>query len=227
MSCCGTFAALCNCIIGRLDPRTCACGLGDTWKSLCSGWQASAWGRLEKCWDSSSFLLSAGRLFFLSSWGMQGWNIERHDQGKTSRNCHRRPYFCFCSGHLHKSFSTDFCTLFWNGLHICCDFPACAAVNTRAFMHADACKHRYPHAAIDPSTLFLSAIVWSHNPAAPSVAIVTDNINLNSPASLAPSSASFSCLPLLYLASLSFIPVAPLPFCHFPIQSHKRRKIQG
>lgn len=93
-------------------------------------------------------------------------------------------------------------------------------------MHADAYTPTRislrTYIAIHPSALLLSAIVLSHNPADPlwqSSQSLRDNINSNSPLS-----SPFICflfLPALS-ASLSFIPVAPFPFCHYPTQRPKK-----
>lgn len=205
---------------------------GRVWKpalSLADFWLRCAGEMLRQQLLST---VSCYSQFFLSSQGMQGWNTQRRERGKNSQKMTLKALFLcqiLLRTHTINTFFCWFCALYFERASVfVLDFPAFAVTKSRAFMHVDSCTHKYPYAAFHPSALLFSAIVWSHNPAAPSVAIITDNINLNSPSSLAPLSASFSCPPLLYLASLSFIPVAPLPFCHYPTQSHKkRRKIQG
>lgn len=85
--------------------------------------------------------------FFLSSQGMQGWDVRGE---KTAGKWHWKPYFCvkFCSGHTHTHtqyfFFCWFCTLYFERASIfVLDFPAFTATKSRAFMHADSCTHKY------------------------------------------------------------------------------------
>lgn len=114
----------------------CACGLvcTDACKSLRSAWQASGWGTLEKCWDSSSFLLSPVTLsFFLSSQGMQGWNTQRRERGKNSQKMTVKALFLsqilLCThSHPHTILFCWFCMLYFERASIfVLDFPAFAA----------------------------------------------------------------------------------------------------
>lgn len=93
-------------------------------------------------------------------------------------------------------------------------------------MHADAYTltqmYLHTYLAVHPSALLLSAIVLNHNPADPlwqSSQRLRDNISSNSP--LSSPFIHLLFLPVLS-ASLSFIPVAPFPFCHYPTRRPKR-----
>lgn len=97
------------------------------------------------------------------------------------------------------------------------------ALPTHSCMQMHTRSHEYPCAHTQPFTHQLCyCLPLSHNPADPlwqSSQSLRDNINSNSPLS-----SPFICflfLPALS-ASLSFIPVAPFPFCHYPTQRPKK-----